>query len=83
MKVGSEGIESNTSHLARERPRAGVRQDRAACRGVGHREFVISRRGEASRGRGALCDRCSVSEEVADASVIGVWGGSSGKERRA
>ena len=63
---------------------------RAACRGMGASAFFPSRganAGTMSRARDT-CSRCTVTVEcldyaLADSDLTGIWGGSTGTERRA
>ena len=63
---------------------------RAACRGHSPSAFVLARGANAAvmaRAR-AVCDRCTVTEEclafaLADPYAMGVWGGTTGRQRRA
>jgi WhiB family redox-sensing transcriptional regulator len=57
---------------------------RAACRGVGTEGFIIDKGHRLSRG---LCQDCPVRQEcldtaLADPDLVGVWGGTSERERR-
>jgi WhiB family redox-sensing transcriptional regulator len=58
----------------------------AACRGVGADAFVVSKgRGPSRR---QLCEECPVRQEcletaVADSDLVGLWGGTTERERRA
>ena len=59
----------------------------AACRGVGAPTFVLER-GQSSTPAKALCARCSVrseclAEAISDADRLGIWGGTTERERRA
>ena len=62
----------------------------AACQGHSPSAFVLARGANAAvmaRAR-AVCDRCTVTEEclafaLADPYAMGVWGGTTGRQRRA
>ena len=62
---------------------------RAACRGAGTSAFVLARGANAAvmaRAR-AICSTCSVTVEcldyaLADSDAVGIWGGTTGTERR-
>jgi WhiB family redox-sensing transcriptional regulator len=61
----------------------------AACRGADPAAFVLARGANAAvmaRAR-AVCDRCTVTEEclafaLADPYAMGVWGGTTGRQRK-
>ena len=58
---------------------------RAACRGVGHSGFIVSRGEPYSRRE--LCDQCLVRNDclrfaLADPELVGVWGGTTEIDRR-
>ena len=59
----------------------------AACRGLGHHEYVISVRHTPSEAVLATCADCPVHEEclayaLAQPDLVGVWGGTTERERR-
>jgi WhiB family transcriptional regulator, redox-sensing transcriptional regulator len=62
-------------------------QRRAACRGRGTQRFVIDRGGGGYAKTKELCAGCAVRQDcldtaMADDSIVGVWGGTDGAERR-
>jgi len=62
-------------------------QRRAACRGLGTQGFVISRGGGGYPKAKEFCAGCPVRQEcldlaMADDELVGVWGGTTGAERR-
>jgi hypothetical protein len=80
MTQGNEDEPSLVSLLRRPRW-----HQRAACRGMGHRAFIVGRR-EQYGGR-ELCGQCPVRREclefaLADSELVGVWGGTTELDRR-
>jgi len=60
----------------------------AACRGEGHRKYVIDVRHAPAEAVLATCADCPVREDclayaMAQPDVVGVWGGTTERERRA
>jgi WhiB family redox-sensing transcriptional regulator len=61
---------------------------KAACRGAGADRFVIGRGANANSMARAVCAGCTVTVEclsyaLADPDCVGVWGGTTGQDRRA
>jgi WhiB family redox-sensing transcriptional regulator len=62
-------------------------QRRAACRGLGTQRFVIDRGGSGYTKAKEICAGCPAREDsreaaLADDELVGMWGGTTGAERR-
>jgi len=90
MIAGDEGGDSDPSEWLAQLTRRPEWHADAACRGHGTSAFVLSRGANAAvtaRAR-AVCSTCRVLPEcldyaLADVDTTGIWGGTTGRERRA